>query len=199
MESIESLNTTTSLCPYCKNPIFPGAFVCGHCLNNLQSRKSTIINNQLPVWFIGLLACLLVATFILPVLRFSSGAFIRYKLKQLNNRPREAQAMAAMDEKTTPAPTKIPMAENVCLKPDEVTKDHLGQEICVQGNVDSYRLDDRGIFRIRFDKNLESLMLIDDERTYDVTRGQCIKIRDVVIEWSGLRVIELNGELPECD
>lgn len=199
MESIDSLNTNTILCPYCTNPILKGSLVCGHCLNNLQSRKPAILNNQLPMWYIALLVILVLLTIILPVLRFSSGALIRIRLHYLNSRPHEVQAIVATDQKPTPTPTKVPMPEDMCISPDQVQEEHLGQEICVQGKVDDFRLDDRGIFRIRFDANINSLRLIDDERSYDVKIGQCIKIRDVVIEWQGLRVIELNGEIPGCE
>lgn len=153
----------------------------------------------MPMWYIVILMSLIVLTFVLPTLRITSGALTRYRLNYLNNRPSNVQAAAEIDQKPTLTPTKAPMPEHMCINPDEVTIDHLGQEICVQGSVEGFRLDDRGIFRIKLDQKVDSLILIDDERTYDVTIGQCIKIRDVVMEWQGIYAIELGGDLPGCD
>lgn len=185
------------LCPFCEEGIVVGALVCGHCLNNLQKRSSVYLSNEVPIWYLGILLFLLSSSVILASFKFAQVAVIRYRLFHTSKNPfhddsPEEQELAAAIAPTATAPP-------VCQVWDQINTNQLGQMICVFGKIAEARKNDADIFIIKFDLvDLASIILIDDERTYNFSAGECIETTGVLETWNQRLVIELSAEPTKC-
>ena len=207
MESINTVQVKTIQCPYCAQPVLAGAFVCHHCQNNLQSRKSVQIKLQSNGLLLAIYFALLGGAF------FASG-FMVAKKDIIHFRPSYRHITAqivAIDnlieephEEALPAAQLTPEKEE-CQKWDPSLSFQQEEKVCVIGKVLEAGKNSQGMYTIIFDGGeLFSLMVIDDEQGYDFSKGDCIQARGNFIVWEGKEVIESSGDIstvesPYCE
>jgi len=195
MESINNLQVNTNNCPYCHQPIVAGSFVCGHCLNNLQIRKSIHLKIQGQEILLIIYMLLLFSSLFAGSLKFTQAAILRYKLFHSGFRMHTELQHEAVTESDLPA-AQPTVASQVCIHWNEIESYPLGERVCVNGIVFDARKNSSGNFVIRFEGGgVSSPILVDDERSYNHSEGDCIQAIGDVISWNGLMAVELNGDI----
>jgi hypothetical protein len=207
MESINTIQVKTNQCPYCDQPVLAGSYVCHHCQNNLQIRKSVQIKLQSNGLLLAIYMALLGSAF------FASG-FMVAKKDIIHFRPSYRHITAKIEaldtliekphEEAFSAAQPAPEREE-CQKWDPELAFQQEEEVCLIGNVLEAGKNSQGMYTIIFDGGeLFSLMVIDDEQGYDFSTGDCIRARGDIIEWQGKQVIESSGDIskvksPYCE
>jgi hypothetical protein len=210
MESINTIQVKTNQCPYCDQPVLAGSYVCSHCQNNLQIRKSVPIKLQSNGLLLAIYIALLGGAFFASGFMVAKKDIIHFRpsYRHITARIVSAQ-IAAIDtlieeantgELSTAKTAADSKAANECLTWDEIETDQLEKKVCVFGKIFETRLNGQGIYTIRFSESiLNSLILVDDESDYDFSTGDCIRARGNIIDWNTQRAVEISGDISEVD